>query len=106
MVKGIAAAFGIDERDTVSASFTIISEYDTIPRFFHVDLYRIEHKNELDDIGLWDLIGGDGIVVIEWADRVEELLPDDIIKVRLNFLDEDMREIIIEVNDEINMDNL
>jgi tRNA threonylcarbamoyladenosine biosynthesis protein TsaE len=106
MVKGIAGAFGIDERDTVSASFTIISEYDTIPRFFHVDLYRIDNKNELDEIGLWDIIGGDGIVVIEWADRAEELLSNDIIKVKLNFLDKDMREIIIEENDEKNRNNL
>ncbi len=50
MVKGIASAFGIDEREIVSASFTILTEYDTSPPFTHIDLYRIEKEDELDKL--------------------------------------------------------
>ncbi len=106
MVKGVASALGIDEREIVSASFTIIAEYDTIPRFSHIDLYRIEKKAELTELGLWDQTGGDSISVIEWAEKAEEGLPEDMIKVRLKSIGENMREITIEGGDEKNWDNL
>jgi tRNA threonylcarbamoyladenosine biosynthesis protein TsaE len=106
MVKGIAHAFGIDDREIVSASFTIIAEYHTTPPFSHIDLYRIEKDDELAELGLWDHIGEDSVSVIEWADKAEKGLPEDIIKVRLKSIDEHMREITIEGEDEKNWDNL
>lgn len=106
MVKGIASALGIDEREIVSASFTIIAEYDTTPRFSHIDLYRIEKNVEFADLGLWDQIGEDSISVIEWAEKAEGCLPEDMIKVRLKSIDENMREITIEGRDEKSRDNL
>ena len=51
MVKGIAKAFGISERDITSASFSIIVEYDLETPFYHIDLYRIGH-NEVASLGL------------------------------------------------------
>ncbi|MEW6068601.1 MAG: tRNA (adenosine(37)-N6)-threonylcarbamoyltransferase complex ATPase subunit type 1 TsaE [Nitrospirota bacterium] len=106
MVKGIASALDIDEREIASASFTVIAEYDTIPPFRHIDLYRIEKGAELDELGLWDVIGDDSISVIEWAEKVEEFLPEDIIKVRIKSFGENLREIVIEGIDEKNWDNL
>jgi len=106
MVKGIADALGIDERDIVSASFTIIAEYNTIPSFFHIDLYRIEKYDELVDLGLWDQVGDDSISVIEWAEKAEKGLPEGMIKVRLETLGENVREITIEGGDEKNWNNL
>ena len=106
MVKGIARAFGIEERDVVSASFTIISEYDTAPPFVHVDLYRVGTKEELFELGLWEHLGGDGISVIEWAEKVEEWLPEGSVKVRLKAINEDSREIEIEGIDEKSRHNL
>jgi tRNA threonylcarbamoyladenosine biosynthesis protein TsaE len=106
MVKGIASALGIDEREIVSASFTIIAEYDTIPRFSHIDLYRIEKDVEFAELGLWDQIGEDSISVIEWAEKAEGWLPEDMIKVRLKSVGENMREITIEGRDEKSRDNL
>jgi tRNA threonylcarbamoyladenosine biosynthesis protein TsaE len=106
MIKGIASAFGIDEREIASASFTIIAEYNTTPRFTHVDLYRIEKDAELDELGLWDQIGADNISVIEWAEKAERGLPEDAIKVRFKSFGENIREITIEVRDEKNRDNL
>jgi tRNA threonylcarbamoyladenosine biosynthesis protein TsaE len=106
MVKGIARAFGIEERDIVSASFTIISEYHTNPLFTHIDLYRIGTDEEVAGLGLWEHVGGENVAVIEWAERGEGILPDDIIKVRLKSVDEDTREITIEGIDEKSRHNL
>lgn len=96
LVKGIANAFGIEDKDIVSASFTIITEYDTTPPFSHIDLYRIEKDTELDEVGFWDHIKGDGISVIEWAEKAEKNLPEEMIKIRLKSLSEEIREITIE----------
>jgi tRNA threonylcarbamoyladenosine biosynthesis protein TsaE len=96
MVKGIARAFGIEERDIISASFTIISEYPATPPFTHIDLYRIGRDEDLAELGLWEHIGGDGISVIEWAERAGRVLPDDMIRVRLRSVAKNTREITIE----------
>lgn len=106
MVKGIASAISIDEREILSASFMIISEYNTTPPFTHIDLYRIENDAELAELGLWEHIGGDNISVIEWAEKAGMELPDELIKVTLESISENMREITIEGTDEKNRDNL
>lgn len=106
LVKGIAKAFGIEEREIMSASFTIIAEYDTTPPFFHIDLYRIEKVSELDEIGFWDYLLGNGISVIEWADKAGKSLPEEIIKIKLKSLNGEMREIIIDGKDPKDWDNL
>lgn len=106
MVKGIASAFGIRDKDVASASFTIISEYSSVPAFTHIDLYRIEREEEIDEIGLWEHLGGQEIAVIEWAEKAESGLPRDAIKVRLKSLDNNVRDITIEGIDEKSRDNL
>jgi tRNA threonylcarbamoyladenosine biosynthesis protein TsaE len=104
MVKGIARALGLDERDVVSASFTIIAEYDTDPPLLHIDLYRIKNDAELDGIGLWDYLRTDNISVIEWAEKAEKELPEELIKVRIKPIDESVREITIECKHEYKKD--
>lgn len=106
LVKGIARAFGINEREIMSASFTIIVEYNTNPHFNHIDLYRIEKESELDEIGLWDHIRNDTISVIEWAEKIDKELPYDTIKICLKSLGTNIREITIEGRDEKNWHNL
>jgi len=95
ITKGIAQAFGIGERDIVSASFTIIAEYPTDPPFVHIDLYRINTDEELDHIGLGEVIGGKNIAVIEWAEKAAQWLSDDMIQITLKTLSEDEREITV-----------
>lgn len=99
-VKGIAKAFGIEDKDIMSASFTMVSQYNTKPEFFHIDLYRIEKDSELDDIGLWEIIGSENISVIEWAGKAEKWLPEGTIRIYLKSLDDNIREILIEGKDE------
>jgi len=106
LAKGIATACGINEREIVSASFTVISEYDTTPPFIHIDLYRINSRDELTELGLREYIGGEGISVIEWAEKAEGDLPEDLIKIRLHYAGEKVREITIEGMNGENRDNL
>ncbi|RJQ43833.1 MAG: tRNA (adenosine(37)-N6)-threonylcarbamoyltransferase complex ATPase subunit type 1 TsaE [Nitrospiraceae bacterium] len=95
MVKGIASAFGIRERDITSASFTIIAEYDTPVPFYHIDLYRL-NNHEAAELGLQDYIGGSGISVIEWAERAGSEIPSIHISVNFRHVSENVREIEIE----------
>lgn len=95
MVKGIASAFGISERDITSASFTIVAEYNADVPFYHIDLYRLNDR-EAAELGLQDYIGGNSISVIEWAERAESELPSGHISVRFRHISENEREIIIE----------
>ncbi len=95
LIKGIALAFGIPERDIGSASFVIVAEYDTAPPFYHIDLYRIEREDDLQEVGIWEYIESEGIAVIEWAERLSET-PENAVKVTINYIDESSREFIIE----------
>lgn len=101
-VKGIAQALGISERDIMSASFTMISEHPAETPLYHIDLYRVEKGSDLETIGVEDYLGGDGVAVIEWA---EKLPLEDAVSVRINFVSGDTREIIIEGIDETHWDN-
>ncbi|MEW6053376.1 MAG: tRNA (adenosine(37)-N6)-threonylcarbamoyltransferase complex ATPase subunit type 1 TsaE [Nitrospirota bacterium] len=106
LIKGIASVLGLNEREIASASFTIIAEYETVPPLAHIDLYRVENQTELDELGLWEYLGGDCITVVEWAERAAALLPEDLIKITLEYSGENSREIVIEGNYEKHRDNL
>jgi tRNA threonylcarbamoyladenosine biosynthesis protein TsaE len=94
--KGIATALGITE-PVVSPSFTIVREYDAPLPLVHVDVYRIDHLQELHDLGFDDLIGTDAVTVVEWGDRVTALLPVDRLDIALEpGLDDDDRVVTIE----------
>lgn len=94
-IKGLASAFGIPKKDIGSASFVVVAEYETMPRFYHIDLYRIETEQDADSIGIWEYIESEGIAAIEWSERLS-YIPEGAIKVTINYKDENSREIIIE----------
>lgn len=66
--KGIARGLGVDEEVT-SPTFTLLKEYEGRHRLFHFDLYRIEDEEALENTGFFDYLGGEGVCVIEWADK-------------------------------------
>ena len=73
--QGIAQGLEIDE-PICSPTFTIVQEYHSgrLP-FYHFDVYRIGCVEEMDEIGFDDYAFGDGLTMIEWANRIEEILP-------------------------------
>lgn len=106
MVKGIARAFGIDKDEVISPSFTIITEYVSSPRLYHVDLYRIAGGRDLESTGFWDCMGKDSITVVEWPEHADDELPQDALSVRIVHHTAHEREIEIEGIDEENWHNL
>lgn len=94
MVKGMASAFGIDERDITSASFTIIAEYNGTTPFYHIDLYRVEPERA-GELGLDEYLGK-GVSVVEWAERAGDEIPEGSITVRINYTGENQRDVLIE----------
>jgi tRNA threonylcarbamoyladenosine biosynthesis protein TsaE len=95
-VRGMTRGIGANPDEVSSPTFTIVQEYTAQPSgvtLFHVDLYRLESA-EIDDLGLEDLVSGDGIVAIEWAERWKGR-PDDAIEVTLKDAGEDRRAIAI-----------
>ena len=81
--KGIAKGLGIDEPVT-SPTFIIMQEYEggRLP-LYHFDVYRIEDPEELYAIGADEYINGSGVCLIEWATQVEEIIPEDAIRVTI-----------------------
>jgi tRNA threonylcarbamoyladenosine biosynthesis protein TsaE len=82
LAKGIAVALGITE-PVVSPTFTVVREYDAPTPLVHVDVYRLDHLQELHDLGFDDLVGGEAVMVVEWGDRVSAALPSDRLRVLL-----------------------
>lgn len=81
--QGFAAGLGITEVVN-SPTFTIIQEYkDGRLPFYHFDVYRIEEAEEMYELGYEDYFYGNGVCLIEWANRIEELLPEDYKKITI-----------------------
>ena len=81
--KGLAKGLGIDE-PVSSPTFTIVQIYDEgrIP-FYHFDVYRIGDVEEMDEIGYEDYIYGEGVSLIEWANLIEEILPEHYTEIKI-----------------------
>ena len=79
--QGLAAGLGIEE-PVSSPTFTIVQVYEggRLP-FYHFDVYRIGDVEEMEEIGYEDCFYGDGVCLVEWADLIEELLPEDTCRV-------------------------
>jgi tRNA threonylcarbamoyladenosine biosynthesis protein TsaE len=91
-VRGMVQGLGADPELVSSPTFTLVQEYaGPALTLYHVDLYRLEPA-EIDDLGLEDLIAGDGVVAIEWADRWSGR-PEDAREVWLEESGEDRRRI-------------
>ena len=94
LVKGIARALNINDEIT-SPTFTIISEYDGKYKLHHIDMYRIESDEELEYLGLYEIIYGDDISIIEWGEKIKEYLPDYTATITINLLENGERKFII-----------
>jgi tRNA threonylcarbamoyladenosine biosynthesis protein TsaE len=98
-VQGLVRGLGVSAPAT-SPTFVLVNEYRGRLPVHHVDAYRTGSLTELMDIGLLDLMGGDGVTVLEWADRAEPLLPARTIRVRIEGVGDEPRVIGLQIEGE------
>ena len=99
LTQGMARGIGIAPNEVVnSPSYTLINEYGGKIPIYHIDLYRLKHHGEIVDLGLEEYLEGDGICIIEWADRMSELLPGNRIQITITWVDESTRTIELQHN--------
>jgi tRNA threonylcarbamoyladenosine biosynthesis protein TsaE len=96
LVRGMALGMGLEKDDVASPSFTLVNEYRGPLPLFHLDLYRLHDEKELLDIDFEAYIRGEGVVVIEWADRISGAVPSDAIWITLRYVADERREIVAE----------
>lgn len=97
LTQGIGQGLGI-EGPITSPSFTLINEYRQeqarLP-FYHTDLYRLGEAKEVLTLGLDDYFYGEGVCVVEWADRAPEALPAEHLWIELRYIDETKRGLLM-----------
>ena len=96
LVRGMALGMGLEKDDVASPSFTLVNEYRGPLPLFHLDLYRLHDEKELLDIDFEAYIRGEGVVVIEWADRISGSIPPDALWITLRYVADERREIVAE----------
>jgi len=95
IAKGIAEEIGITEA-IVSPTFTLIQEYEGKMPLIHMDLYRIDGVEEFEGIGGEELLYQKGITLIEWSEKIDEILPEHTIYIDIEILDNQDRQITIQ----------
>jgi len=90
--KGIANALGIEETLT-SPTFTIIKEYDGELPLYHMDVYRLDGNT--DGVGIEDYFTKGGVVVIEWANTIKDILPSERLDIKFKVVDENKRNLVL-----------
>ena len=99
LTQGIARGAGIASNEVVnSPSYTLINEYEGEVPIYHIDLYRLQHHGEIVDLGLEEYLEGAGICIIEWADRMTNLLPANHLEITITWVDESTRTIELQRN--------
>lgn len=94
-VKGLAQGFGIDRDEVSSPTFTLIHEYSGDQPLYHFDCYRMESPAEALEIGAEEYFYGEGVCVIEWPERIEQLIPPEAIWIFIESPDRKTRKFVI-----------
>lgn len=96
ITKGIAKALGITDVVT-SPTFCLISEYEgTKMPLYHMDVYRLDGPEDFINLGVEDMLDGDGVCIVEWSEKVSSELPKRTIKIEITPLEDGSRQIKID----------
>lgn len=93
---GIARGLGVSESYQItSPTFTLINEYPARCDLYHFDVYRLNGYSEFEDLGYEEYFSRGGVVVIEWAEKIAQILPADTFFVSFEYIDENIRNLKI-----------
>jgi len=82
--RGLAIGLGVEPAQVRSPSFTLVNRYPGRLSVYHIDLYRVERAEDLDELGLDEILEGDGVSVVEWAERLGPYRPRRFVEVRID----------------------
>lgn len=101
-INALCRALGVEDDPTGSPTFSIINEYrsdTTAELIYHFDLYRIENLEQAFDIGIEDYLDSGALCLIEWPDRIDDILPDDTVRVKIDVLPDGSRRLTVNTPD-------
>ena len=94
LTQGIAYGLGVgNDCYVTSPTFTIINEYKGRMPVYHLDFYRIESPLEFGNLGLEEYLPGDGVTIVEWAEKLEGFLPKEYLMIILEYADHNVRKV-------------
>ncbi len=97
LVRAIAQAAGIDPAAVSSPTFVLLHEYEGERTIYHFDAYRLKNEEEFLQLGPEEYFAREGLCLIEWAERVENVLPKNHAEIRIEVLGETEREFLVRV---------
>ena len=100
LVRGICRGLGVDE-DVLSPTFVLFEEYRGRIAVVHLDLYRLEHEREIEELGVFDRLGDDSVVLVEWGDRSPRILDQSDVVVSIEMTGDTRRKIAVEYPDRL-----
>ncbi|MFH1288946.1 MAG: tRNA (adenosine(37)-N6)-threonylcarbamoyltransferase complex ATPase subunit type 1 TsaE [bacterium] len=92
--RGLISGLGAANKYIGSPTFTIINEYQGKFPIYHFDLYRLTNETELEVLGFEEYFYGSGVTIIEWADKMKKLLPNDRLEIYFSHINETTRRIV------------
>ena len=93
---GLARGLGVSENYQItSPTFTLINEYPAKYKLYHFDVYRLNNYSEMEDLGYEEYFAGHGVVVIEWAEKIAQIIPQTAIFINFEYIDDSKRKITI-----------
>ena len=101
-INALCRALGVEDDPTGSPTFSIINEYrsdTTAELIYHFDLYRIENLEQAFDIGIEDYLDSGALCLIEWPDRIDDILSDDTVRVKIDVLPDGSRRLTVNTPD-------
>ncbi|MCK4325358.1 tRNA (adenosine(37)-N6)-threonylcarbamoyltransferase complex ATPase subunit type 1 TsaE [bacterium] len=94
LAQGLALGLGVSPKDYVaSPSFVLVKEYGGRTPLYHIDLFRINSTEELESLGWEEYLYGEGVCIIEWAERAGKLMPSEYLRIELEILGSRRRRI-------------
>ncbi len=102
-INALVKRLGVTDDATSSPSFSIINEYrsdTTAELIYHFDCYRLESTDEALDIGVEDYFDSGALCLIEWPERIGEILPDDTVRIDIRVNDDDSRTLTVTTPEE------